>query len=387
MNKQFTTGQFAKLANVSERTIRYYDKAGLLKPTFVMENGYRKYSEDDFIKLQKIISLKHFGFSLDDIKTMVIHDNVNNMKDSLDLQIQLLDKKIKHLALLKEAMMKTKSLIHHKQLDWNSIIQLTQLCSQGEKIVEHYRDSTNLSIRIKLHQQYSTNKKGWFPWLYEQIDFKLVNRLLEIGCGDGTLWKNKNMNVRNREIFLSDASQGMLDTAKKALGDDFSYMVIDCENIPFRKDYFDCVVANHMLFYVNDLHGGLSEIKRVLKHDGILYCSTYGRQHMKEMTLLVQEFDNRITLSDNKLYDTFGLENGEFLLEKYFKNVRYIKYEDSLIVRDAQAVYDYIISCHGNQNEILSDRTNEFKAFLNAKISQEKGFYITKDAGLFICRK
>ncbi len=35
----YKTGQFAKLANVSERTIRYYDKIGLLKPSFVMEMG------------------------------------------------------------------------------------------------------------------------------------------------------------------------------------------------------------------------------------------------------------------------------------------------------------------------------------------------------------
>ena len=59
MKKYFTTGQFAKLANVSERTIRYYDKEGLLKPTFIMGNGYRKYSEEDFMKIQRIISLKH----------------------------------------------------------------------------------------------------------------------------------------------------------------------------------------------------------------------------------------------------------------------------------------------------------------------------------------
>ena len=43
----YKTGQFAKLSNVSERTIRYYDKIGLLKPSFVMENGYRQYGDLD----------------------------------------------------------------------------------------------------------------------------------------------------------------------------------------------------------------------------------------------------------------------------------------------------------------------------------------------------
>ena len=72
MKSYFTTGQFARLANVTERTIRYYDKQGLLKPSFIMENGYRKYSEDDFIRLQRIISLKQLGFSLNEIKMMDI---------------------------------------------------------------------------------------------------------------------------------------------------------------------------------------------------------------------------------------------------------------------------------------------------------------------------
>ena len=46
----YSTGQFAKLANVTERTIRYYDKIGLLKPSFVMENGYRRYTQSDLLK-------------------------------------------------------------------------------------------------------------------------------------------------------------------------------------------------------------------------------------------------------------------------------------------------------------------------------------------------
>lgn len=387
MNRQFTTGQFAKLAHVSERTIRYYDKIGLLKPTFIMENGYRKYSEDDVMKLQKIISLKHFGFSLDDIKAIVVHDHLERMKDSLDLQMQLLDKKIKHLTLLKESMEQTKYALQNKALDWEHIMYLTQLCSQGEKIVEHYRDATNLAVRIKLHQQYSTNKQDWFSWLREQIDVAGVNRLLEIGCGDGSLWKSSNVDLRNREIFLSDASQGMLDRAKEMLGDDFSYMHIEAQEIPFKKAYFDAVVANHVLFYLHDIDAGLQEIQRVLRDGGTLYCSTYGAHHMEEITQLVKAFDERITLSDQQLFDVFGLANGEHLLRKYFSDVTCVRYHDSLCVDEVMPIYDYIMSCHGNQKEMLADRIQEFKCYLQDNIALHGKICIKKDAGLFICKK
>ena len=41
-----------------------------------MENGYRQYSDLDLLKLQKILSLKHLGFSIEEIFPMVM-DNTN----------------------------------------------------------------------------------------------------------------------------------------------------------------------------------------------------------------------------------------------------------------------------------------------------------------------
>ena len=118
---------------------------------------------------------------------------------------------------------------------------------------------------------------------------------------------------------------------------------------------------------------------------GKFYCSTYGREHMREITLLVQEFDPRITLSDVALYEIFGLENGQAILESYFSSVIMVLYEDYLLVDEAKPLLDYILSCHGNQSEILSQRQLEFKRFLQRKIAENGGIKITKMAGMFIC--
>ena len=45
-----------RMAHVTIRTIRYYDKKGLLKPSFINESGYRMYSDEDFLKLQNFIA-------------------------------------------------------------------------------------------------------------------------------------------------------------------------------------------------------------------------------------------------------------------------------------------------------------------------------------------
>lgn len=378
----YKTGQFAKLANVSERTIRYYDKIGLLKPSFVMENGYRQYSDLDLLKLQKILSLKHLGFSIEEIFPMVM-DNTN-LKESFDLQIDLIEDKISHLQSLKDAL---KRASQTPNLSWNMILSLVQLSNEETNIIEQYKNAKNLNDRISLHEKYSTNKQGWFNWLFNQIDFSKVNRLLELGCGNGKLWQENRIDLRNREIFLSDISEGMVEEVRNKLGSDFNCIVADAEKIPFKDEYFDTIIANHVLFYLNDLNIGLTEISRVLKPDGILYCSTYGKNHMKEITEIVQNFDSRISLSNHSLYDIFGLENGESILKEYFFNVKRMDYQDSLEITESKPLIDYIMSCHGNQNEILGPRLNEFKEYIEELLENNGKIVVTKEAGLFVCRK
>ncbi|MGO5054879.1 MerR family transcriptional regulator [Holdemanella porci] len=376
----YKTGQFAKLANVSERTIRYYDKIGLLKPSFVMENGYRQYSDLDLLKLQKILSLKHLGFSIEEIFPMVM-DNTN-LKESFELQIDLIEDKINHLQSLKDAL---KRASQTPDLSWNMILSLVQLSNEETNIIEQYKNAKNLNDRISLHEKYSTNKQGWFNWLFNQIDFSRVNRLLELGCGNGKLWQENRIDLRNREIFLSDISEGMVEEVRNKLGSDFNCIVADAEKIPFKDSYFDSIIANHVLFYLNDLNLGLKEIDRVLKSDGIFYCSTYGKNHMKEITEIVQNFDSRINLSNRSLYDIFGLENGEDILSKYFSNIQRMDYQDSLEITKSKPLIDYIMSCHGNQNEILGPRLNEFKEYIEKLFENNGKIVVTKQAGLFIC--
>lgn len=378
----YKTGQFAKLANVSERTIRYYDKIGLLKPSFVMENGYRQYSDLDLLKLQKILSLKHLGFSIEEIFPMVM-DNTN-LKESFELQIDLIEDKISHLQSLKDAL---KRASQTPDLSWNMILSLVQLSNEETNIIEQYKNAKNLNDRISLHEKYSTNKQGWFNWLFNQIDFSKINRLLELGCGNGKLWQENRIDLRNREIFLSDISEGMVEEVRNKLGSDFNCIVADAEKIPFKDSYFDSIIANHVLFYLNDLNLGLKEISRVLKPNGILYCSTYGKNHMKEITEIVQNFDSRISLSNHSLYDIFGLENGESILKEYFFNIQRMDYKDSLEITESKPLIDYIMSCHGNQNEILGPRLNEFKEYIEELLENNGKIVVTKQAGLFICKK
>ena len=64
----YHTGQFARKVAVSVRTLRYYDRVGLLRPAQHTEAGYRLYTDADLVRLQQILALKFLGFSLEEIK-------------------------------------------------------------------------------------------------------------------------------------------------------------------------------------------------------------------------------------------------------------------------------------------------------------------------------
>lgn len=387
MEKLYSTGEFAKMAGVTLRTIRYYDKIGLLKPAMILNNGYRRYCNKDLITLQKILSLKELGFSLEEIYPLIQDDDIASFKKSIQLQTTLINQKIQKLTNLKESLKATEKLLNKNNIAWDKIIELIKLSSIDDNIIDHYINAKNLETRIKLHDQFSINKQGWFPWLFEQIDFSTVYRLLEIGCGNGKLWDYNTYNLRNREIFLSDNSNGMLEETKQRLGNEYNYLVVDCHNIPFKNDYFDTIIANHTLFYLKDLNQSLLEVTRVLKKSGSFYCSTYSKKHMQEISNLVKGFDERICLSADSLPDHFGLENGKTILSKYFHFVELRKYEDALLINEAQPLIDYILSCHGNQNEFLANRLKEFKVYIENLIKQSNAIKITKDSGLFVCTK
>jgi DNA-binding transcriptional MerR regulator len=65
-------GDFSKLSLVSVKALRYYDEIGLLKPERVDEfSGYRYYSAAQLPQLNRIVTLKNMGLSLDEIAKLL----------------------------------------------------------------------------------------------------------------------------------------------------------------------------------------------------------------------------------------------------------------------------------------------------------------------------
>lgn len=385
----YSSGQFAKLADVSVRTIRFYDRQNVLKPSFVDAHGARFYTDRDLASLQQILLLKYLGFSLEEIRDMTIGgSDYSHISRMLRIQEKLVQDRIEQMQTVAEAIRDTEEELRRGNVNWQNMLDLIHLTGMERSLASQYRSATNLSARIALHSLYSTNPEGWFPWLYRKLELAPGMRVLEVGCGDGALWTCRHEELpRPISIVLSDISDGMIRDVRRNIRQDlqsFTFQVFDCANIPYADNTFDLVIANHVLFYADDLPGTLQELARVLRPGGRFICSSYSSRHMHEIRDLVRLFDSHISLSQGHLYERFGLENGQSLLSPVFSSVRLLRYEDGLRITDPQPLIEYILSCHGNQNQYLVNRYKEFQSFVKEQVGNE--FYVTKDAGIFVCR-
>lgn len=91
-----TVKEVSKLTGVSVRTLQYYDKIGLLKPTGYTASGYRLYDDTALEILQQILLFKELEFPLKEIKEILLRPDYDRSK-ALDQQITLLTMKKEHL--------------------------------------------------------------------------------------------------------------------------------------------------------------------------------------------------------------------------------------------------------------------------------------------------
>jgi ubiquinone/menaquinone biosynthesis C-methylase UbiE len=97
-------------------------------------------------------------------------------------------------------------------------------------------------------------------------------RILDAGCGSGPL----SAALRDRGAMMTgfDKSAGMLELARRRLGDDADLRIADLGSpLPFPDSAFDDVVASLVLHYLEDWTAPLAELRRVLKPGGRLIAS------------------------------------------------------------------------------------------------------------------
>jgi ubiquinone/menaquinone biosynthesis C-methylase UbiE len=247
-----------------------------------------------------------------------------------------------------------------------------------------YATSKGLDIRIAFHDMYSTNKQGYGNWIISHYDIREGMEVLELGCGTGGMWVgHDDLISRCEKLLLTDLSEGMLDTAKKNIGEreNVEYRKADIQDLPYADDSFDIVIANGMLYHVPDLDKGLSEVRRVLKDGGVFYCATLGEKNFTDT--LAEWF--KLSGEEFNPNHNFTMQNGGEKLKKYFSEVKPLFYEDSLHITNVEHLVEYLQSL-ASFKAIMDLPTDKIRDILVEHVA-DGAIDLQKDYGMFECCK
>jgi SAM-dependent methyltransferase len=194
-----------------------------------------------------------------------------------------------------------------------------------------YQTEAGLAVRRDAIARFREGPDAVDAALLAAVAAPSPRRVLEVGCGMGQFAERLLAEV-DLDLVAVDLSPRMVELARERGVD---ARVGDAQRLAFRDAHFDCVVANWMLYHVDDLELALSEFVRVLVPGGRLVAATIGEGHMREVWELV---GFRPPLRQ------FSRENGGETLERHFGKVERQDVDAVLVFPDVDSVHEYVES-------------------------------------------
>ena len=177
----YAIGVFAKKTGVTIRTLRFYDEKNLLRPSYVSESGRRYYKDEDIPTLQKILTLKFLGLSLEEIERF-IRENDWNLHDSLLYQKQQLEQK-------REQIDQSIQTLEHAIL----------LAEKNETVDAH------IFVTLIQNMRMESNQKDWLKNVYPE---EIVEDLYNFSPEETAVYNAKYMDITKqlKQAYAKDAA-------------------------------------------------------------------------------------------------------------------------------------------------------------------------------------
>lgn len=233
-----------------------------------------------------------------------------------------------------------------------------------------YADTTGrLDARIAIHR-YGTNPEPWFGWLAARLP--LQGAVLEVGAGTGELWRQVDRSACS-SVTVADFSAAMCARLAELSG--VRVERCDATALPFADQAFDGVIANHMLYHVDEPLVALAEFARVLRPGGRLAVATNGADHLAGFAA-VGAAAGRADLVPGATRLTFTAENGPALVAQHFADVRVERYPCDLAVPEVEPVMAYLESM--GREPLTPAQRSAARAYVEGRIAEDGCFQIRK---------
>jgi SAM-dependent methyltransferase len=249
--------------------------------------------------------------------------------------------------------------------------------SPASRAVQQYAaTSGNLTARMALHA-YGTNPQDWFAFVAAHLPPR--GDVLEVGAGTGALWSR--VDRRDLRLTLTDFSPAMCDRLRAVEG--AAVRRCDATRLPFAAAAFDTVIANHMLYHLDDPEAAVREFARVLRLDGRVLVAVNGRAHHTEIIALGPAI-GRPDLVLSTTHHDITAETVPGLLGRHFGTVTVDRYPGDLEVPFPEPVMAYLGSIAAEP--LTAGQEAAARGLIEARIAADGVFHIRRDTVLITAR-
>jgi SAM-dependent methyltransferase len=230
-------------------------------------------------------------------------------------------------------------------------------------------------------------------WMLDHYEWRGTETAIDVGCGPGGYLEA--LHDRSALTIGLDLSPGMVASAVRNNSTiETRVAVADIEMLPLRSDVVDVVVAAFMLYHVPNLNRGLSEIRRVLRPDGVVLAATNGLDDKHEIREFWQAAGCRVVGPGFRVPrwgDRFNLDGGADILSGFFEVVEVDRTRGTFRFPHPDPVIRWVDSLRDGWSDRLDDATWEavlaaLRIDVASHIEIHGSFDVAKDSGVILAR-
>lgn len=336
MREDYTISQIAEMFNITTNKIRFYEKKGLLVSIRQSDNQYRKFNEDDIVKLQSILLYRSIGLSIDSIKNILKNNEKENYLTHFNNQWKLVNDEIHRLNIIRKSLEEVIDKIYEEIDDYKIKDDLLEIINESNKlnnIKNEWEDKWNFNSwaksydddvkkdngELKIYKNYELILQSIYD-LVEDLN-KKNSKILEIGVGTGNL-ASKFLNS-NYDIVGIDQSREMLSVAKEKYPR-LKVRLGEFLKIPYDNKSFDIIISTYAFHHLNESEKciAIEEMIRVLKDNGVIIIGDLMFESKdSEEKILKNLSQKQIEIIKDEYYSYIDLLSYEF--NKYNKKLEY----------------------------------------------------------------
>lgn len=384
--ERFTVGELAALAGVSPRTIRYYDKKGLLCPVAYSENQYRQYDKSSLLQLQQVLMLKYIGFSLEEIIQIFQSRKEMSIPELLAEQKRMLLEKRQQLDQVISVVEKTQEYCRNDELT----------LPQFSELVKMLTSNASANKTFEYYEKYGSKQQDWYPWLFRQLQIQTGENVLDIGGGYGLVWRRSFSQIpQGVHILVLDKSQEQIRLLRSFVnenrnllkkGTSFSFQNADLNQASYGVEAYDCIVSLHMWPYVENRTAYLDKTRRALKPRGRLCANINWRDYAAALDSLLKGFSRDLDIQPPSDKQQESLQAMEKDFRTYFPATDSRLFENELHISDSDDLYRFLLD-RGAVGKQIAGYGREFVKYLDEYLEKKKEIVIPSYSKLMIGKK